>query len=128
MSQVVKVKFLSTLDQRQAKAYDFVVEDKDVVRGDIVLVKTQYGMTIAQVTQINATSDLDERYLSPILDVITSASDHFKSLTNRIVIEDKKKELAKRIAKVDEAQKMAAYIAIDSTIGDLMKEIEELDE
>lgn len=128
--KIAVVKSIVSANDRQA-----VIEgDKlDLEVGDVVLVGRNTGalfgsFDVGRVERIYETDLFDfsgERNLV-VEDVITDSSKVFKGLKQKLRKVEIKKEIAERMKKVDERQRMEMYASTDDTIAELMKELDQL--
>lgn len=128
----IQVQFTSEQDKLAGKDYTYVNKPKVALKtGDVVIVPTQYGMTVAVVTAVSSKepdSVCSRVYRTvnykEVAEKITS-----KTITAQYVtpmLKDKiKKQLDEKIKKMDELTKYKAY-ASDPDVAALIAQLEKL--
>lgn len=123
--KIVKVKFLSTLQHAKANSYDFFLNDGvEADIGDILLVDSTPGYSLAQVVSIHDSETSHHQATRYAMDNLTDASDHLKALRNQVRQKEIRAEIKSRMKQVDETQKMKMYAEQDPRIKALLEELE----
>lgn len=121
--QYAHVRFLSNLTGGE-QLYDYRMID-GVQVGDIVLVSTRHGWSIAQVMSIGDVSGIS--VIKSIAGILTDTSPVFKRKAAKVKKAALKKEMDERIKQHDYLNRYREYAKVDSTIEQLWNEYNEID-
>lgn len=132
-AKIASVKSIITGNTRQSIVKDSISE---VEVGDIVLLgyvdNDKFGSfdvgRVEDIKQIGPENEYVGSLYVSIRDVITDSSSIFKGLKHDLRKKFIKEEIDARIKRVDERQRMEMYAKSDSTIAELMKELDSLKE
>lgn len=129
----IKVQFTSERDKLAGKEYTYVNKPKMALKtGDVVIVPTQYGMTVAVVSLVTTTRPEDFRSIyrdcefKEVAEKITSKAITAQYVTPMLKAKIKK-QLDEKVKKMDELARYKVY-ASDPEIAKLVKQLEALSE
>ena len=112
------VKYLSS---KTGQTYDYLTLD-GVEVGDIVVVPTQYGLSVAQVKEMRDTSSV--RSALQIKHIISDASPVFKEMRDKVKREELHEEIQKRIKTIVENTQYEEYAKMDPVIKELNDQLQ----
>lgn len=108
--------------------YHVILEDEGEV-GDTILSEHTNGKgEELRVGVIVSIYNTNERYASyeKFIDVITDASNAFKSIKNKVRIKEIKTEIDEKMRAIDERQQLEMYAKADTKIKDLLAELDNM--
>ena len=114
------VKYLSS---KKGQIYDYLsIEGVEV--GDIVVVPTQFGLSVAQVKEMRDTSSV--RSALQIAHIISDASPVFKEMRDKVRRETLHKKIQERIEAIVENARYEEYAKLDPVIKELNDKLQSM--
>lgn len=122
--RIVAVRFKHAYDKEEwgSKEFHYFTSLRDLVAGDLVVVETQFGYTVAQVVRYATNSKHAFRYV--IQKVELEAHEEF--LEKETKLEFIRAEIEERAEAIRERKELEALAAEDSEMKRLIKEMDEL--
>lgn len=119
--KLVNVKFFSKVDEEYSDGYIF--QDKIGVKvDDVVLVDTQYGVSLAYVTEVDVKTVLN--ITKEIIEIIECK--YYETIKREKRAKELKKEMKSKIKKLDELEMFEYYAERDGEFAKIFKEYNEL--
>lgn len=127
MKEYVTVEFLNQRESQRNTEYTYKNNCKlKVKKGDVVLVATRYGLSIAKVTNLN--DDTSVAVEKKVLENLTECSAYFKQVAAQEELKALKARMNKEMKKADERVKYEMYAKADPEFKKLLKEYDKLSE